>query len=134
MSPAGAWRASMRRRTSLRISADLERAHLARDELRLARLLVVDASLHDEHPVGLEELARRRVRRVEDDDLGAPGRVVERHEDHRVAALRRHLLEAGDDAADGDELAVATALEVGERAVRLAPSSARTRSSGCSET
>src|SRR5919106_4580427 len=34
----------------------LEGAHLARDELRLPRLLVVDPALHDEDAVGLEEL------------------------------------------------------------------------------
>ena len=99
----------------------LERAHLARHELRLACLLVVDTALHDEDAVRLEELARSRVRRVEDDHLRTAGRIVERDEHHRLAALRRHLLQSGDDAADGDELAVAPALEVREGTVGLPP-------------
>ena len=82
---------------------------------------MVDAALDDEDAVRLEQLARGGVRRVEDDDLGASGRIVERDEHHRLAALRRHLLEARDDPADGHELAVAPSLEIGERAVRLAP-------------
>ena len=83
-------------------------------------LLVVDAALHDQDPVGHAELARGLVGGVEDDDLGGAGRVVEREEDHRVAALRRQVLDVGDDAADGDDLAVAAALELGERRVGLA--------------
>ena len=83
-------------------------------------LLVVDAALDDQDPVGHAELARGLVGGVEDDDLGGAGRVVEREEDHRVAALRRQVLDVGDDAADGDDLAVAAALELGERRVGLA--------------
>ena len=97
----------------------LEGSDLDRDELRLARLLVVDTSLHDEDPVRLEVLARGGVRRVEDDDLGVAGRIVERDEDHRVAALRRHLLERRDDPAHDHDLSVAPALDLGERAVGL---------------
>ena len=61
-----------------------------------------------------------RVHRVEDDHLGAAGDVVEPHEHHRLALLRRQVLERGDDPADGDDLAVPSALDVGERAVGLA--------------
>ncbi len=82
---------------------------------------MVDSALHDEDPVGFEELPRGGIRRVEDDDLGTPGRVVERDEHHRLATLRRHLLDLRHDAADGDELAVAPALQICERAVRLSP-------------
>ena len=111
----------------------LELVHLERDQLRLA-LLVVDAALHDEHAVGLEQVARGRVDGVEDDDLGAADDVVEPQEDHRVALLRRQLLEPRDDAADGDDLAVAPALEVGQRRVASCASWSRIADSGCSET
>ena len=98
----------------------LELGHLDRDQLRLA-FLVVDATLEDEHAVGLAELARGSVDRVEDDRLRAAGQVVEPQEDHRVAALGGQLLDRRDDSADRDDLAVAAALELGERAVGLAP-------------
>ena len=82
---------------------------------------MVDAGLHDEHRVGREQLARRGVDRVEDDYLRAAEHVVEPHEDHRVALLSRQLLDRRDDPRDGDDLAVAAALELGERRVGLAP-------------
>src|SRR5436190_10468206 len=98
----------------------LERRDLHREQLRLPLLLVVDAALDDQDAVHRAELARLRVDGVEDDELAAAGDVVEPHEDHRLALLRRQVLERGDDAADGDDLAVAAALDVGERAVGLA--------------
>src|SRR5262249_22845577 len=47
----------------------LERPHLSREQLRLAFLLVVDPSRHDEDAVDLAELARLGVDRLEDDHL-----------------------------------------------------------------
>ena len=82
---------------------------------------MVDPALDDEDPIGGAEVARCGIRGVEDDHLGRAGRVVEREEDHRLAALRRHLLHVGDDPAHGDDLAVAAPLELRERRVGLAP-------------
>ena len=91
-----------------------------RDQLRLA-LLVVDAALHDERSGRLEQLARVRVHRVEHDapppppvtsssrrkTIGSPFFVVICLSDATIPPTR-------------DDLAVAAALELGERAVRLA--------------
>src|SRR5439155_7632478 len=57
----------------------------------------------------------------ERDDLAGAGDVFEPGEDHRVALLRRHLLERRDNAADDDDLPVAAPLELVDRAVGLAP-------------
>ncbi len=103
----------------------LEGGHLQGHELRLPCLLVVYPPLDDQHPVRLQMVARRRVRRVEHDDLGATGGVVESREDHGLATLGRHLLEAGNDPADYDDLTIAAPFDVGERAVGLAPELAR---------
>src|SRR6476659_5513938 len=99
----------------------LERRHLERDEFRLALLLVVDASLDDEHRVFDEQPARGRVGRVEDDDLDRPGHVLELDERHRLALLRRRSPHAGDNAAGEDGLALAPPLELQERAVGAPP-------------
>src|SRR5436190_7885047 len=98
----------------------LERRDLHREQLRLPLLLVVDAALDDQDAVRRAQLARLRVDGVEDDDLAAAGDVVEPHEHHRLALLGRQVLERRDDAADGDDLAVAAALDVRERAVGFA--------------
>src|SRR5581483_5715174 len=58
---------------------------------------------------------------VERDDLAGAGHVFETGEDHRLALLRRQLLERRDDAADRDDLTVAAPLELAERAVGLPP-------------
>ncbi len=76
--------------------------HLRRDQLRLARLLVVDRPLTIRIRSATQSSRAACVRRVEDDDLGGAGRVVEREEDHRLAALRRHLLDVRDDPANRD--------------------------------
>ena len=91
----------------------LERSQLEGDHLGLALLLVVDASLDDDDPVRHEELPRGRQDRVEDDDLRRGGEVVDAHEHHRLALLRRHLLDRTDDPADREHLTVAAALELG---------------------
>src|SRR4029077_20243365 len=83
-------------------------------------LLVVDPALEDEYAVGLAQLAGGGIDRVEDDRLGASGQVVEPKGDHRVALLRGQLLDRGDDPANRDDLAVATALEGSERTITLA--------------
>src|SRR5207302_6752578 len=49
------------------------------------------------------------------------GEVVDPHEDHWLALLRRQRSERADDATDGDDLAVAPPLELGERQVDLPP-------------
>src|ERR671923_55141 len=53
----------------------LEGNDLDRDQLRLA-FLVVDPPLDDEDAVGLEQVARGAVDRVEDDRLDRAGNVV----------------------------------------------------------
>src|ERR1700730_12826204 len=60
------------------------------------------------------------VHGVERDDLARAGDVFEPGEHYRLALLRRQLLQRGDDAADGDDLAVAAALELVQHAVGLA--------------
>jgi hypothetical protein len=82
---------------------------------------VVDPALDDEDPVGLEQLPRRRVDGVEDHGFERPREIVEPQEDHRLALLRRQLLERADDPADGDDLAVPPPLDVGHPAVGLPP-------------
>jgi hypothetical protein len=82
---------------------------------------VVDAPLHDEDAIRLEQLARRHVHRVEDDRLCRARHVVEPQEHHRLALLRRRLADGADDAADRDDVAVAPPLELDDRAVGLAP-------------
>src|SRR5437868_2302598 len=105
----------------LALGRRLERGDLERDELRLPHLLVVDAALDDEHAVLHEQVARGCVDRVERDHLHRAGEILERREHHRLALLRRQLLERGDEAADDDDLTVAPALELGDAAVGLAP-------------
>src|SRR5439155_11751909 len=64
--------------------------------------------------------ARLLVRGVEDDGLETSRSVLQPQEHHRVASLRRHVTQARDDAADRDRLAVAAAVELRDRRVRLA--------------
>ena len=97
-----------------------ECADFHRDQLRVARLLVVDTALHDENRVGHEQVLRGRVDGVEDDDLGAARDVVQLHEHHRVALPRRHLLQRPDHASDRDDLAVPPRRDLGQTAIRLA--------------
>src|SRR6185437_5603648 len=79
-----------------------------------------DPAFDDDDAVLNEEIARVRVHGVEGDDLAEARDVLEPGEHHRVALLRRHLLERRDDAADGHDLAVAAPLELVDRAVGLA--------------
>ena len=106
-------------RTSRLSATDSNGEISERDQLRLA-FLVVDPALHDHDPVDLAERAGRTYVELKTTTVGAAGDVVEPHEDHQVAPLRRQLLDLADDPADGDELAVAAALELGERRVGLA--------------
>ena len=119
MRPAGP--AERRYADALRaVRGRLERRDFERDELGLARLLVVDSPF----TINMRSVSRCSraggIRGVEDDHLGASGRVLERREDHRLAPLRRQLLDVGDDSAHDDDLAVAASLDVRERAVGLA--------------
>src|SRR4051794_41380808 len=63
----------------LALGRRLEGRQLEREQLRLALLLVVDAPLRDQDPVGGAELARDGVDGREDDDLAAA-----RSEERRV--------------------------------------------------
>jgi hypothetical protein len=81
---------------------------------------VVDAALDDEDAVHRAELARLRVDGVEDDHLGAAGDVVERMKTIGSPFFVVRCLSAETIPPTGDDLAVATALDVGERAVGLA--------------
>jgi hypothetical protein len=83
---------------------------------------VVDAALHDERTrSATSRLARGAYTELKTTTSDAAGHVVEPHEHHRLALLRRQLLELPDDPADGDDLAVAPLLELREAAVALAP-------------
>ena len=124
--PACALRASSLRRTSLRSGA-------ASNAVTSSAISFVSPSLWSTRPLttsmrsASQQVARGRVDRVEDDDLDAAGDVVEAHEHHRLALLRRQLLERADDAADRDDLAVAAALELGERRSRSCAAAGRGR-------
>ena len=132
--PARRLRASILSRTS-------RRSGIASNAVTSIAISFVSPSLWSTRPLTTrtrsvtQQLARGGVDRVEDDDLGAAGDVVEPQEDHRVALLRRQLLDRGDDPADGDDLAVAAALELGERRSRSCAAAGRgSPCSGCSET